>query len=90
MGDAEFNLKVRIINEVKQRPIIYNKAHPKHYIRAQKEREFDLIGTALSISGKSILYNGLSTRFACNSVQSRFFKIRLAKQAVRLKRNGKI
>ena len=74
MGDAEFNLKVKIINEVKQRPLIFNKAHPKHYLRAQREKEFDTIGTVLGISGKSISYTSLhgQLHYACHGTKEMF------------------
>ena len=49
-GDADFTLKCQIIDEVQQRPILYNKGHPMYFIRNAKNDEFATIGLALGIT----------------------------------------
>ena len=51
-GDADFTLKCQIIDEVQQRPILYNKGHPMYFIRNAKNDEFATIGLALGITGE--------------------------------------
>ena len=50
--DSDFNLKCQIIEEVRQRPILFNKGHPMYFVRNAKNDEFTNIGLALGITGK--------------------------------------
>ena len=50
--DPDFTLKYNIINEVQQRPILYNKGHPMYFVRNAKNDEFQSIGVALGITGE--------------------------------------
>ena len=50
-NDADFTLKCNIIEEVQQRPIIFNKGRPMHFVRNAKNDKFNNIGTALGITG---------------------------------------
>ena len=52
MGDNDFQLKVNIIRNIRGRPLIYNKAHPKHFIRAAREREFQACADACGVTGQ--------------------------------------
>ena len=51
-GDVDFTLKCQIIDEVQQRPILYNKGHPMYFIRNAKNDEFSTIGLVLGIPGE--------------------------------------
>ena len=50
--DQEFNLKCQLIDEVRQRPLLFNKGHPMHFIRGARNEEFASIGVILGISGQ--------------------------------------
>ena len=54
MSDEErdFALKCAIIAEIRLRPLIYNKGHPKHYIRNARILEFDGAGFVVGIPGE--------------------------------------
>ena len=54
--DPDFTLKCNIINEVQQRPILYNKGHPMYFVRNAKNDEFQSIGVASRVSTK---WNGI-------------------------------
>ena len=53
-SDAEFQIKCQIITEVQQRPLLYNKGHPKYQISSCHNEEFAHIGVAV---GKTSEYN---------------------------------
>ena len=50
--EAEFQLKCQLIHEVSQRPVLFNKGHPQHFICGAKQEEFSNIGVVLGIPGK--------------------------------------
>ena len=50
--EAEFQLKCQLIHKVSQRPVLFNKGHPQHFIRGAKQEEFSNIGVVLGIPGK--------------------------------------
>ena len=52
--EAERILRHRIIEEVENFPIIYNKQHPDHYQVNKKKNIFDEIGGRLGISGLDV------------------------------------
>ena len=41
-------------NEVRNYPCIYNKAHVDHYKQNKKQENYDIIGTALGVTGNFI------------------------------------
>ena len=51
-SDPEFQLKCQIIQEVQQRPILYNKGHPKYQISSCRNEEFAHISVAVGKTGK--------------------------------------
>ena len=51
-SDPQFQLKCQIIQEVQQRPILYNKGHPKYQISSCHNEEFAHIGIAVGKTGK--------------------------------------
>ena len=51
-ADPDFQLKCQIINDVRQRPIVYNKGHPKYCIQSLKNEEFTHIGVTVGKTGK--------------------------------------
>ena len=54
--EAEFRLKCSIIDEVKEYPVLYDKAHPNHFKRDCKDEVYERIGTALDLEGNRIFY----------------------------------
>ena len=50
-ADPLFSLKNQLIDEVRQRPLIYNKGHPKHSISSERADEFQHIGVAIGKTG---------------------------------------
>ncbi|MCG8620590.1 MAG: MADF domain-containing protein [Proteobacteria bacterium] len=58
--EAEFRLKCSIIDEVKEYPVLYDKAHPNHFKCDHKEEVYERIGTALDIEGNEIYYITMS------------------------------
>ena len=52
--EAEFHLKCSIIDEMKEYPILYDKAHPSHYKCDCKEEVNERIGAALDMEGNRI------------------------------------
>ena len=50
--ERDFALKCAIIAEIRLRPLIYNKGHPKHYIRNARILEFDGAGFVVGIPGE--------------------------------------
>ena len=49
--DPLFAIKCQLIDEVTQRPIIFNKGHPRHSISSERAEEFDHIGVAIGKTG---------------------------------------
>ena len=45
--EADFQLRCQIIEEVKERPLLYNKGHPKYQINSVRTEEFAHIGVAV-------------------------------------------
>ena len=81
--DSDFNLKCQIIEEVRQRPILFNKGHPMYFIRNAKNDEFTNIGLALGITGKYQLESHCINMIKCleNSFSSstKWTKCKVAK-----------
>ena len=50
-ADADFQLRCQIIDEVKDRPLLYNKGHPKYQINSFRNEEFAHIGVAIGKTG---------------------------------------
>ena len=53
-NDAEYQIKIRLIDEMQQHPCIYNKAHRDHY-RCDKLEVFGTIGSLLNLNGKPLI-----------------------------------
>ena len=51
-ADSQFAIKCQLIDEVRQRPIIFNKGHPRHSISSERAEEFDHIGVAIGKTGQ--------------------------------------
>ena len=51
-SDPEFQIKCQIISEVQQRPLLYNKGHPKYQISSCRNEEFAHIGVAVGKTGE--------------------------------------
>ena len=51
-SDAEFQLQCQIIEEVKERPLLYKKSHPKYQINSVRTEEFAHIGVAVGKTGE--------------------------------------
>ena len=51
-SDPEFQIKCQIITEVQQRPLLYNKGHPKYQISSCRNEEFAHIGVAVGKTGE--------------------------------------
>ena len=47
--EAEFRLKCSIIDEIKEYPVLYDKAHPSHFKQDYKEEIYERIGSALDM-----------------------------------------
>ena len=47
-----FDLKCKLIEEIKLYPAIYDKANPDHSHRNKKDAIFEAIGMALGVTGK--------------------------------------
>ena len=56
----DYQLKLYIIEEMQNYPIIYNKANPHHYQRDKRQKIFDDIGAILVIEGEcfSMIHTG--------------------------------
>ena len=73
-SDPEFQLKCQIIQEVQQRPILYNKGHPKYQISSCRNEEFAHISIAVGKTGKYNLIHVLLimiSNFICHLNQIR-------------------
>ena len=51
-ADPQFAIKCQLIDEVRQRPIIFNKGHPRHSISSERAEEFEHIGVAIGKTGQ--------------------------------------
>ena len=52
--EAEYQLKMRLIDEMQHHPCIYDKGHKDHFRRDKKLEVFGTIGTLLGIDGKPL------------------------------------
>ena len=50
--DADFQLRCQIIEEVRERPLLYNKRYPKYQINLVRTEEFAHIGVAVGKTGE--------------------------------------
>ena len=50
--EADFQLRSQIIEEVKERPLLYNKGDPKYQINSVRTEEFAHIGVAVGKTGE--------------------------------------
>ena len=50
--EDDYQLKLRIIEEMQNYPLIYDKANPHHYRRDKRQKIFDDIGAILGIEGE--------------------------------------
>ena len=60
-SDNDFQLRCQIIEEVKDRPLLYNKGHPKYQINSVRAEEFAHIGVAVGKTGKYCIYVDITT-----------------------------
>ena len=51
-ADHSFAIKCQLIEEVRQRPIIFNKGLPRHAISSERAEEFEHIGVAIGKNGE--------------------------------------
>ena len=51
-SDNMFELKCKLIEEIKMYLAIYDKAHVDHFRRNKKDAIFEAIGAALGVTGK--------------------------------------
>ena len=51
-ADHSFAITCQLIEEVWQRPIIFNKGHPRHAISSERAEEFEHIGVAIGKNGE--------------------------------------
>ena len=58
--EADFQLRCQIIEEVKERPLLYNKGHPKYQINSVRTEEFAHIGVAVGKTGEYHMDSGRS------------------------------
>ena len=56
--EADFQLRCQIIEEVKERPLLYNKGHPKYQINSVRTEEFAHIGVAVGKTGEYHMDSG--------------------------------
>ena len=65
--EAEFWFKCSIIDEVKEYPVQYDKAHPSHFKHDCKEEIYERIIAALDMEGNRIfiIYYYLCTSWHC-------------------------
>ena len=56
-----FSFHCNLINKIINYPSIYDKAHVDHYKQNKKQEIYDIIGTALDVTGKFIykLHNNM-------------------------------
>ena len=58
--EADFQLRCQIIKEVKERPLLYNKGHPKYQINSVRTEEFAHIGVAVGKTSEYHMHSGRS------------------------------
>ena len=51
-ADHSFAIKCQLMEEVRQRPIIFNKGHPRYAISCERAEEFKHIGMAIGKNGE--------------------------------------
>ena len=51
-ANNDFQIRCQIIEEVKERPFLYNKGHPKYQINSVRAEEFAHIGVAVGKTGE--------------------------------------
>ena len=51
-AENDFQLRCQIIEEVKERPLLYNKGHPKYQINSVQTEEFAHIWVAVGKTGE--------------------------------------
>ena len=61
-NDAEYQLKMRLIDEMQHHPCIYNKEHKDHFRRDKKLEVFGTIGTLLNLNDKPLMSMILSRK----------------------------
>ena len=54
-NDAEYKIKIRLIDEMQHHPCIYDKAHKDHYCCDKKFEVFGIIGSLLNLNGKPLI-----------------------------------
>ena len=52
-----FSFRCNLIDEIRNYPCIYDKAHVDHYKRNKKQEIYDIVGTALGVTGRIILFS---------------------------------
>ena len=52
-----FAFRCNLMDEIRNYPCIYDKAHVDHYKRNKKQEIYDIIGTALGVTGTIILFS---------------------------------
>ena len=55
INDAEYQLKMRLIDEMQHHPCTYDKGHKDHFRREKKLEIFGTIGTLLNLDGKPLM-----------------------------------
>ena len=50
-ADPQFAIKCQLIDEVRQKPIIYNKGHPRHSLSSEQAEELNHISIAIGKTG---------------------------------------
>ena len=53
-NDPEYQLKIRLIDEMQHHPCIYDKGHKDHFRRDKKLEVFGTIGSLLNLEGKAL------------------------------------
>ena len=51
-SDTDFQLKCQIIVELQQRPLLYNKGHPRYQVTSCRNEEFAHIGISVGKTGQ--------------------------------------
>ena len=62
-SDNDFQLRCQIIEEVKDRPLLYNKGHPKYQINSVRAEEFAHICVAVGKTGEYCIYVNITTTY---------------------------
>ena len=61
-NDAEYQIKIRLIDEIQYHPCIYDKAHKDHFQCDKKLEIFGTIGSLLNLDGKPLISMILSRK----------------------------